>query len=105
MRIEFKMDSTGLAFFPKQAEPTVIDTADMSPAEADRLERLVTEAGFFELPAQPQAAPRGAADYRQYTVTVDDGTQSHTVRLNDATADANVRALLDHLRSVAKKSR
>ncbi len=103
MRIEFKMDSTGLAFFPKQAEPTVIDTAQLPSAEAARLEQLVTDARFFDLPATPQAAPRGAADYRQYTVTVDDGTQSHTVRLNDATADPSVRALLDQLRTAAKK--
>jgi len=96
MRIEFKTEG-GLAFFPGLLRPAVIDSHDLSAAEAAELERLLDSARFFELPEDSRALHRGAADYRQYTIIVENGDRRHTVRLADPVENRQLQALLDLL--------
>jgi len=99
MRVQFKAEG-GVAFFPGLSKPKTIDSDDLSPAEAAKLKRLVTAARFYDLPADPPQRA-GAADYRQYTITIEDGRR-HTVRLADPVEDPDLQALLDFLSEKAR---
>jgi len=102
MRIVFTTEG-GLAFFPGLSRPAVIDRHDLSAAEAAELERLLDSARFFELPEDCRALHRSAADYRQYTITVENKDRRHTVRLADPVENPQLQALLDLLRRHAQR--
>ena len=101
MRIEFKREG-GIAHFPGLSKPATIDTEQLSHEERAELESLVEEVGFFELPVS-SPPPRGAADYYQYTVTVEAGGRRHTVRFTDLMEDPKLQRLLTILRTKAKE--
>lgn len=103
MRIEFKVEG-GFAYFPGLHQPVTIDTNELPTEEADKLERMIEAAGFFDLPAV-SLPPRGAADYLQYTITVTALGRSHTVCLTDPIGDPHVRRLVDCLEDKARESR
>ncbi len=98
MRIQFKMEG-GIAYFPGLSKPIMIDSDELPKQEADELKRLVNAAHFFDLPAVIGSPPRGAADYRQYTITIEDDRKQHTVRLTDPIEDPNLQALLTYLKT------
>jgi hypothetical protein len=98
MRVQLKMEG-GIAFFPGLSKPIIIDSDQLSRQEADELKRLVDAAHFFELPTTMPSPARGAADYRQYTITIQDGSKLHTVHLTDPIEDPNLQALLAYLRA------
>jgi hypothetical protein len=89
----------GFAHLPGLSRPLRIDTADLSPEQADDLNGLVERARFFEQPGEVGGPPPGAADLRSYTISVEDGNRTHTVRTSDALADPALRDLLEHLRT------
>ncbi len=96
MRITFSR-SGGLAAFPGLAAPRTLDTAVMAPAEASVLEQLVRDARFHDLPARVGAAAPGAADYRTYEITVDDGARTHTIHVVEPIAEPTLRSLVQRL--------
>jgi hypothetical protein len=96
MHVQLETDG-GIAFFPGLSRPVVVDSADLPKEQAARLQKLVDTARFFDLPAASAALPKGAADYRQYTITIQDGRRRHTVRLTDPVEDPNLAALIDFL--------
>ena len=102
MRIVFTTEG-GLAFFPGLSRPVLIDSQDLAAAEAAELERLLDSARFFELPEHCRALHRGAADYRQYTITVENKNRRHTVRMADPVENPQLQALLDFLRRHAQQ--
>jgi hypothetical protein len=102
MRIVF-MTEGGLAFFPGLSRPALIDSHDLSAAEAAELARLLDSARFFELPEDSGALHRGAADYRQYTITVENKNRRHTVHLADPIEHPQLQALVDFLRRHAQR--
>lgn len=73
-----------------------IDTASLSKEEADKLEKLVAEAGFFDLPVQ-LASPSPGADQFQYKVSIEEGDRRHTVETSDQAAPDSLRPLLREL--------
>ena len=91
----------GFAHFPGLSRPVRIDTAELAPEQADQIKGLVERARFFEQPPEVGAPPPGAADLRSYTITVQDGGRTHTVRTSDALADPALRDLVEHLRAQA----
>jgi hypothetical protein len=93
----------GLAFFPGLSRPDVIDSHDLSAAEAAELERLLDSAHFFELPEDSRALHHGAADHRQYTISVENQNRRHTVRLADPVENPQLQALLNFLRLHAQQ--
>ena len=103
MRIQYKVDG-GIAYLPDLYQPVTVDTNDLSIEEADKLQRLIEAADFFNLPAV-SPPPRGAADYFQYTISVTDSGRTHTVRVTDPIADPHLRALVDYLEEKARESR
>jgi hypothetical protein len=98
MRVEFKIEG-GLAYFPGLSKPRVIDSADLPAAEADRLRRLVDAAGLLQRPAGARALPKGAADHRSYTITVEDGGRRRTLRLADPIDNPDLEALVEYLQA------
>jgi hypothetical protein len=102
MRIVFTTEG-GLAFFPGLSRPAVINSHDLAAAEAAELERLLDSARFFELPEGSRALHRGAADYRQYTMSVENKNRRHTVRLADPVENPQLEALLEFLRRHAQR--
>ena len=104
MKINFKMDG-GLAYLPALSKPFSIDTTQLETREANQLESLVQGARFFNQPAQAAKAAKGAADYRTYTITVEDGPHVHTIQLTDPIADMNLQKLVSHLRSMSQPSK
>jgi hypothetical protein len=104
LRVRFKTEG-GIAYFPGLSEPVTIDSDELPEEEAIELKRQVEEAHFFDLPAQAGDPPRGAADYRRYTVTVEAGGRSHTVRLADPVEDPDLQRLVSSLDAKAKALR
>ncbi len=78
---------------------TEADAGELAPADAERLRTLVAQAGLFDL----TSADGGTAlpDVQSYEITVEDGGRHNTVVLGERELTAQVRALLDWLRSVA----
>ena len=93
VRVEVKREG-GFAHFPGLSRPVVVDTTQLPEEEARELEQLVQTARFFELSSALSEPRKGAADYRQYTITVHDAGRSHTVRLADPVQDAAIQSLI-----------
>lgn len=104
MRVQLRTEG-GVAHFPGLSRPVLIDSTALSSDDAEELQRLVTAARFFEQPARAGTPPRGAADYRRYTITIDDGARQHTVQLTDPVSDQALRELLRFLEVKARALR
>jgi hypothetical protein len=104
MRIRFE-ETGGMAFFPGLNQPVTLDSDQMIEEEAGKLRQLVDAARFFSLPASIGSPQPGAADYKQYSITIEDGDKSHTVRLIDPVTDADLSALLNFIRTQARAAR
>ncbi len=98
MRIDF--ERTGGVTGMRVA--TTVDTAKLPEAEAETLHSMLTEAGFFELPAFLKS-PEPQMDQFEYrlTVTPDEG-DPHTVQMSDAAAPAGMQPLLRKLTLMAR---
>lgn len=68
---------------------------DLSEDEAQRLEKLIGETDFFNLPEN--LAGRASPDEFQYLITVDDGEDRHSVRSTDTTVPEALRPLIKEL--------
>lgn len=97
MRVQLKV-SGGFSYFPGLSQPVVIDSAALPREQADRLRSLLEQVHFFDLPPLINRPEPGAADYRQYTITVDDSDRHHTVQATDPIEKPGLQALLDFLR-------
>jgi hypothetical protein len=63
--------------------------------DSSALLRLIEQAEFFNLPEN--MIIKFNPDEYQYTITVESGDLSHTVRTNDTTMPASLRPLVDEL--------
>ena len=70
---------------------------------AHSLVRLINQAGFFNIPEN--LIVKFNPDEYQYTITVDAGITSHTVRTNDTTMPAALRPLVDELSGIKTVTR
>jgi hypothetical protein len=103
MHIQFTAEG-GIAYFPGLNKPVSIDTAQLPPQEAAELERLVQAANFFDLPPAI-APPSGAADYLQYTISIESGDRQHNVQVSNFVEDPTLLALVSRLKAKAKEFR
>lgn len=104
MRIEFQTEG-GIAHFPGLSRPVVIESDALAEEDASELKRLVEAAHFFERPTVAGAPRSGAADYRRYTISVEDGGRQHTIQLADAIEDPTLQQLLRFLQTKARALR
>jgi transposase len=84
--------------FIGQGMKYVLDLNHLPTGNAKKLVRLIKKAGFFNLPEN--LITKFMPDEYQYTLTVDVGITSHTVRTNDTTMPESLRPLVDELSSL-----
>jgi hypothetical protein len=103
MTITFEM-SGGFVHLPALNRPVTIDTAQIEPDTRNELESLVRRSRFFDQPLRGPTPAKGAADYRTYTITVQDGPRVYTIQLSDPITDINLEQLVSRLRVMARKT-
>src|SRR5215475_1273078 len=101
MLITFKREG-GLAFFPRLSQPVVIDTAQLPQRQRDELENCLDETDFFALPPCVGKKGRGAADMREYTITVQHNARQYTVHFIEPFENPEVEALIANLEARAR---
>jgi hypothetical protein len=70
-----------------------VDTSKLAGDMGPRIESKVREAGFFDLPDHIPEGQRHSSEPFGYAVTIQDGERQHTVRYDDNSDHAAVRAL------------
>lgn len=75
-----------------------LDLSRLPSNNARAIIRLIEQAEFFNIPEN--LIVKFNPDEYQYTITVDMGIVSHTVRTNDTTMPASLRPLVDELSSL-----
>ena len=79
-----------------------LDAADLPPAEARRLERLLRESAFFSLP--PSVRPgRMRPDGFLFRITVETEAGAHTVEAAEGAVEPSLRPLLDFLLRLVRR--
>ncbi len=76
-----------------------LDLDTLSEHAAQRMLYLIEDAGFFNLPENPDAMP--VADKPFYTVTVEAGMTRHSVRVSEMDVPEALQPLINELCSVA----
>ena len=104
MRVIFQSEG-GIAHFPGLSRPVTIEGDQLPEPAAEELRQLIEAARLFDQPAQVGSAAPGAADYRQYTITVEADGRSHTVRLTEPIGDPAMQRLVRFLQEQAKAQR
>lgn len=95
MRVRFQKGG-GIAYFPGLAAPRTIDVDALSEPQRRELVGLIDDSDFFSLPLEMPAVP-GAADYRTYRITVEDGARSHSVIVSEPVRSAPLARLIEFL--------
>jgi hypothetical protein len=80
----------------------VVDTRKLPADEVKKVQDLIESAGFFNLP-EKFPKPKSGADYFTYSLTVEDGTRSHSVEVSEPSAPESLRPLIRYIAS-SKKS-
>jgi emfourin len=77
-----------------------VDLARIPGPEAQRLDGLLTESNFFEIPTvnNLMAGP----DEHEYTITVIAGNSLHAVHVTDTAMPESLRPLVEELTELAK---
>lgn len=102
MTIHFRM-SGGFAPIPALSRTFLFDTGQLTEADAEVIESMIERSHFFAQP--PITKPsKGAADFRTYTITVEDGQHSHTVQLVDPVTEPNLQRLVSQMGQMARAS-
>src|SRR5215472_2314559 len=104
MQIKFTQEG-GVGYFPGLSKPVTIEVDSLEQGEAEELKRLVESAHFFQLPANLGTPPPGAADYQHYTITIEEGARSHSVRVSFPVNDEAIRNLVSAVQKQVKAAR
>jgi hypothetical protein len=93
MKICYQRDG-GLAFLPGLQRPTEFDAAGLDDQRRQELSRLVTQACFFEQPAQVGSVAPGTADHTSEILTIEMAGIRHQVRIVGTPGNEALGALL-----------
>jgi len=80
----------------------LINIDSLHPEEASKLQRLIDDAKFFNLPSQ-SAPPEHGADYFEYKVTIETKELKHSIKTTDITMPSNLGPLIRYLRQKAQE--
>ena len=97
MRVELQTTGSRRFFAPPET-PIALDVCRLGEEERAAVRQLVSEARFFELPAQ-LPAPVGADD-RTCQITIDDMGRRHTVTVSAAFPGPALKRLIDLLQNL-----
>jgi hypothetical protein len=100
VRLHLAVDG-GFAAVPGLRRPLDVDLEQLPVDQAQQILGLLQATGFFELPDTLEPPSAGAADYREYTITADDGQRCHTVKVPELAAPPMLLDLIDRLRSLS----
>lgn len=100
MRIHFRRTG-GLAGTSLEA---TVNTESLAASDAERVETLVADARFFDLPEILDAGT-GTPDAFAYEITVEGEGRTHTVTTSDVAAPPSLVPLLDWLGRTARSGR
>jgi hypothetical protein len=89
----------GFAAIPALNKCLTMNVDELGEHEANELKQLLSEARFFALPKRVNNMRSGAADYRQYKITIADKGKKHTVYLTERLDNPPLRRLLDFLKA------
>src|SRR5512147_2133488 len=77
-----------------------VDTDQLSPEQAEELDKLIGNAEFFELP-EKLVPEQPRPDRFEYHVRVEAEHKEHAVTVSDAAAPESLRPLLNYLTTLA----
>jgi hypothetical protein len=77
-----------------------IDSAKLSQEQAATLDKLVTEAGFFELPAEIKP-DNLRPDRFEYQVVINSRGKKNSITVSDAVIPESLQPLVDYLTKLA----
>jgi hypothetical protein len=101
MRVHLQV-SGGVGFFPGLATPRTVNVDELPETDQQSLRAVVDASQFFSLPPRI-AAPPGAADYRTYQITIEDGARHHTVSVAEPVTSAPLQQLVQVVRSLVAR--
>lgn len=78
-----------------------IDTAKLTPNEANQVKSLVEEAAFFDLPEAITSAAQ--PDRFQYHLTVAEKKRRHSVTVSESSIPCNLKPLVEWLMDAARR--
>ena len=105
MQIKFTQEG-GVGYFPGLSKPVTIEVDSLAQGDAEELKRLVESTHFFELPTNVGTPlPPGAADYQHYTITIEEGGRSHSVRIPVPVKDEAIQNLVSAMQKQVKAAR
>ncbi len=99
IRIEIKSEG-GFAYIPGLSKPAIVDSDTLSQEQVEKLQRLIEEAKFFELPGSIAATSSGAADYQTYTIIIETDGRRHRVEFTDLVDNPALKRLFAFLKSL-----
>lgn len=102
MHIHFKAES-GVAFIPGLSQEATVESKNLSEQEIQELQKLIVESRFFKLPGNLGTSPAGAADFRQYTVTIEEEGRQHSVQFTDLVDNPALKELFAFLEALHRK--
>ncbi len=99
MKISFEQTGgiAGLRF------ATTVDTAGLSPEDAQKLRQMVVDADFFNLPARI-VSPRPQPDRFQYKLQAQENNRQHTVTVSEEALPAGLAPLVKWLGEEARRT-
>jgi hypothetical protein len=82
-----------------------IDSDSLNPDEMLKLQHLIDDAKFFDLPSGELAAalPKHGADYFEYKITIETKDRKHYIKTTDVTMPQNLGPLIRFLRQKAQR--
>jgi hypothetical protein len=101
VRVQFQ-SSNGLTFLSRGTAQVTIDACTLAEEDRRRLEQLVSDARFFDLPAR-LPAPRGASE-RSCQITIEDRGRLHSVSVSDPVPGPALQRLINCLHTFTKTS-
>ncbi len=98
MKVRLKR-SGGMAGIPREWQ---IDEGSLSQQEAQKLSRLLAQAGFFSLPSEAGRTGQ-ARDVFFYELTVEEGEKRHTVKCAEPGLSRLLRDFIDCVLNLARR--
>jgi len=72
-----------------------VDSTTLPPLEAEKLQKIVQNSNFFQLPSRLPSQDRNAADYLNYKITVETEDKKNTVEASENSLSSDLRNLVD----------
>jgi hypothetical protein len=104
MLIRFE-EKGGVAFFPGLSRPVTIDTDKLDQHDVEHLKELIAASRFFDLPSDVGSPAPGAADYKLYSIKIEDGGESNTVHVVEPIENPELAQLVQFVRAKARAVR